>query len=311
MAGREMYKWIFCSISATLFLVACGPSIQQDTTLLSNDENSLTKEFESAVGTAVAATNSAQPSSTRKPSDNARPTSTTSPYRTPTESDEQPGGVLANVTRVLDGDTIDVEIYGQEYRVRYIGIDTPESGSPCADDATQVNVGLVWQETVTLVKDESETDRFDRLLRYVYVGETFVNAELVARGYATSVRFPPDIASAYYFDQLQASASASGLGCWSGGVFGGGGETPPATASLQPPTSNPTLVPTVQVPPTPVPTVDNCHPSYVGACLIVGIGDYDCAGGSGNGPNYVYESVRVVGYDEFQLDGNGDGIGCE
>ena len=212
-----MYKWIFCLISATLFLVACGPSIQQDSTLLSNDENSLTKEFESAVGTAVAATNSAQPSSTRKPSDNARPTSTTSPYRTPTESDVPSGGVLANVTRVLDGDTIDVEIDGQKYRVRYIGIDTPESGSPCADDATQVNVGLVWQETVTLVKDESETDRFDRLLRYVYVGETFVNAELVARGYATSVRFPPDIAFADYFDQLQASASASGLGCWSGG----------------------------------------------------------------------------------------------
>jgi len=227
MAGREMYKCIFCLISATLFLVACGPSIQQDTTLLSNDENNLTKEFESAVGRAVAATMSAQPTSTHKPSDTARPTSTTSPSQTPTESDVPSGGVLANVTRVLDGDTIDVEIDGQEYRVRYIGIDTPESGSPCADDATQVNVGLVWQETVTLVKDVSETDRYDRLLRYVYVGETFVNAELVARGYATSVRFPPDIASADSFDQLQENASSQGLGCWTNGIFGDGGETPP------------------------------------------------------------------------------------
>lgn len=54
-----------------------------------------------------------------------------------------------------------------------------------------------------------------------------------------------------------------------------------------------------------------CHPSYTGDCLQVGIGDYDCAGGSGNGPNYVQYRVQVVGPDEFGLDGDGDGIGCE
>ena len=55
---------------------------------------------------------------------------------------------------------------------------------------------------------------------------------------------------------------------------------------------------------------DNCHPSYEGACLLQGIGDYDCAGGSGNGPNYTGR-VRVVGPDVFDLDRNNDGIGCE
>lgn len=66
-------------------------------------------------------------------------------------------------------------------------------------------------------------------------------------------------------------------------------------------------------PPAPPPTAppQNCHPSYRGECLKVGIGDYDCAGGSGNGPNYVQGTVRVVGPDEFDLDRDGDGLGCE
>jgi beta-lactam-binding protein with PASTA domain len=66
-------------------------------------------------------------------------------------------------------------------------------------------------------------------------------------------------------------------------------------------------------PPAPPPTTPpaNCHSSYEGECLKVGIGDYDCAGGSGNGPNYVQGTVRVVGPDEFDLDGDGDGLGCE
>ena len=55
----------------------------------------------------------------------------------------------------------------------------------------------------------------------------------------------------------------------------------------------------------------NCHPSYAGVCLQMGIGDYDCAGGSGNGPNYVRGPFGVVGYDEFGLDRDRDGIGCE
>lgn len=54
-----------------------------------------------------------------------------------------------------------------------------------------------------------------------------------------------------------------------------------------------------------------CDPNYEGECLKDGIGDYDCAGGDGNGPNYVYSPVTVVGVDVFGLDANGNGIGCE
>ncbi|MEK7156885.1 MAG: hypothetical protein AAB790_03735 [Patescibacteria group bacterium] len=65
--------------------------------------------------------------------------------------------------------------------------------------------------------------------------------------------------------------------------------------------------------PTPAPKpavrVQNCNSNYSG-CLRVNAGDYDCAGGSGNGPNYT-GAVRVIGYDEYGLDRDGDGWGCE
>jgi hypothetical protein len=53
-----------------------------------------------------------------------------------------------------------------------------------------------------------------------------------------------------------------------------------------------------------------CHPSYKGACLDPRASDYDCIGGSGNGPRYTGR-VRVVGPDVFRLDADGDGWGCE
>jgi len=64
-------------------------------------------------------------------------------------------------------------------------------------------------------------------------------------------------------------------------------------------------------PPPPEPEPTGCHPAYVGYCVTMGIGDWDCAGGSGNGPNYLPVMVRVVGHDEYDLDHNSDGYGCE
>lgn len=55
----------------------------------------------------------------------------------------------------------------------------------------------------------------------------------------------------------------------------------------------------------------NCDPNYRGRCLKRYAGDYDCAGGSGNGPNYVSGPFRVVGSDPHRLDSDGDGIACE
>jgi len=58
------------------------------------------------------------------------------------------------------------------------------------------------------------------------------------------------------------------------------------------------------------PAQRNCNSNYSGACLDKP-GDYDCAGGSGNGPNYVHGPIRVIGIDVYGLDRDGDGIACE
>ena len=78
---------------------------------------------------------------------------------------------------------------------------------------------------------------------------------------------------------------------------------PTQTTRHAPPTTR-------KVPPT-TRRPSNCDPAYSGACLHDGIGDYDCAGGSGNGPNYVTGPIRVRPPDPLDLDRDGDGIGCE
>ncbi|HEX8858143.1 MAG TPA: hypothetical protein VGC06_03440 [Actinomycetes bacterium] len=92
--------------------------------------------------------------------------------------------------------------------------------------------------------------------------------------------------------------------------------TEPPTTHRNPPTTH--AAPTTHRPPTtrPAPKTTmapsgNCDPSYPGSCLHDGIGDYDCAGGSGNGPNYVSGPIRVRPPDPFGLDADGDGVGCE
>ena len=132
--------------------------------------------------------------------------------------------VTARVVRVIDGDTIVVAIRGKQYHLRYIGMDTPESVKPdtpverMALEATAANKALVAGRNVVLEKDVSETDRFGRLLRNVWVERdgrlVLVGLELVRAGYANVTTFPPDVK---YVDQLLAAldeARAAGAGLW-------------------------------------------------------------------------------------------------
>lgn len=128
-------------------------------------------------------------------------------------------GETAVVTDVVDGDTIRVEIDGREVRVRYVGIDAPERDEACYDDAAAANAALVEGQTVRLVRDVSDTDRFDRLLRYVYVDEMLVNAELVAGGWAEARRYPPDDELHDYLEGLETLAAGQERGCHPAGVF--------------------------------------------------------------------------------------------
>lgn len=164
-------------------------------------------------------------------------------------------GETATVITVVDGDTIDVEIDGQEFRVRYIGIDAPERGEPFYREARRANRRLVADTQVRLVKDVSETDSDGRLLRYVYLMDgTFVNAELVRRGYAGVVPVPPDVGRVEELRVLEAEARDAGRGLW--GETAMASESTPTSppAEAPEPSSTPsaaTASPTLPVPPAP------------------------------------------------------------
>ena len=139
----------------------------------------------------------------------------------PTSEQQLPSGLVhAEVTRVIDGDTIEVNIEGHLYKVRYIGIDTPETVHPAkpveyfGKEASEKNRELVEGKTVRLEKDVSETDKYGRLLRYVWVDDVMANAELVRLGYAQVSTYPPDVKYQALFLQLQREAEEAGLGLW-------------------------------------------------------------------------------------------------
>jgi micrococcal nuclease len=198
----------------------------------------------------------------------------------------------AKVTRIIDGDTIVVAIGSKSYHVRYIGMDTPEEVKPntpiqaMAREATAANTRLVAGKTVLLERDVSETDRFGRLLRNVWVQRngvlTLVGLELVRTGFAQVTTFPPDVK---YVDQLTAAeteARSAEIGLW--------GQAPAATPAPQGFVGG---------------GGSKCHPSYA-PCLPV-VDDLDCADvrAIGKAP------VRVKGPDDYRLDGDHDGVGCE
>jgi micrococcal nuclease len=130
---------------------------------------------------------------------------------------------IGRVVRVVDGDTVAVALAGRVERVRYIGIDTPESVKPgtpvqCyAHRAAAENARLVARERVRLVLDVEPRDRFGRLLAYVYRVRDgpFVNAALVRGGYARTLTIPPNVRFADRFHALAAEARRAGRGLWS------------------------------------------------------------------------------------------------
>ncbi|MDA0163380.1 thermonuclease family protein [Solirubrobacter ginsenosidimutans] len=133
------------------------------------------------------------------------------------------GGVrnAARVERVVDGDTIVVRVDGRSERVRYIGVDTPESVKPgvrvqCfAKSAAKENAKLVLGRDVRLEYDAEARDRYGRLLAYVWRGDLLVNAELVRLGYGKPLEIAPNLAHAAELRQLAAAAKRDHRGLWS------------------------------------------------------------------------------------------------
>ncbi len=134
----------------------------------------------------------------------------------------EPGA--ATVVRVVDGDTVLVEIDGREERVRLIGIDTPESVKPdtpveCFGKEASAHTAALLPEgtAVRLVRDVEARDDFDRLLAYVYRADDdlFVNLAIVEAGYARPLTIPPNVAHADEFVEAARRAESSDAGLWS------------------------------------------------------------------------------------------------
>ncbi|MFA5933112.1 MAG: thermonuclease family protein [Microgenomates group bacterium] len=131
-------------------------------------------------------------------------------------------GEEVKVIRVVDGDTIVIE---SGEKIRYIGVDTPETVDPrravaCfGKEASNENKKLVAGKTVTLTKDVSDKDQFGRLLRFVYLKQDdgnliFVNDYLIRNGFAKASTYPPDVKFAVQFVEAEKEARNSARGLW-------------------------------------------------------------------------------------------------
>ncbi|MGA1795964.1 MAG: thermonuclease family protein [bacterium] len=120
------------------------------------------------------------------------------------------------VEEIVDGDTF---IIAGRKRVRLIGIDAPDHGEFCAEQARQRLTSLILGKTVFLERDTTETDEYDRLLRYAFIGDTFVNGVMVSEGYAWAITRQPDDNYASRLEAAEEDARQSGRGCLWGDLF--------------------------------------------------------------------------------------------
>ena len=129
----------------------------------------------------------------------------------PSEPTRTGTGEYARVTFVVDGDTVELT---DGRRVRYIGVNTPETGQPYAVNAKALNESLVTGQEVWLETDTQENDVYGRLLAYVWVGDALVNLELVRQGYANAYTIPPNVRHTDTFARAEQEAREAERGMW-------------------------------------------------------------------------------------------------
>jgi micrococcal nuclease len=140
-------------------------------------------------------------------------------------ADTTPGGARANATVVAltDGDTISVRVGGAREKVRFIGIDTPETKKPdtpvqCfGPEASVYTASLVPVGTrVRLERDAEARDKYGRLLAYVYRADDglFVNVDIIRHGYARQLTIAPNTAHEPDFTAAVGAAQRDHIGLW-------------------------------------------------------------------------------------------------
>ena len=152
-----------------------------------------------------------------EPASSLSPAATTTATSVPVPA----GAVEALVIRVPDGDSLVVEVNGVEERLRIIGINAPESDECLGPESRDALQALVSDRVVWIAADEELTDQYDRLLRYVWVDDIFVNQEQVEHGLAIARGFPPNEMLQTTLDDAEDRAIAGELGIWNPTACGG------------------------------------------------------------------------------------------
>ncbi len=131
------------------------------------------------------------------------------------------GYINAKVTKVSDGDTLRIEYNSQEYKVRLLDIDTPESvkagvePQPFSEEASNLTKEKLTGEEVKLIFEKDTTDQYDRLLAHIILKDgTYYNATMVQNGYAICVFYNPNTLLKDYFIELQNKAIDEQEGFW-------------------------------------------------------------------------------------------------
>lgn len=152
------------------------------------------------------------------------PSESTSTSSASSEIPEQQA--LFDVTRVIDGDTIEIDYNGTPEKVRLLLVDTPESVHPDANrnvpygqTAADFTKSQLDGKQVSLEFDVSERDRYGRLLAYVYVGDTMLNRLLLSKGHAVVSVYQPNVKYVDEFRQLETDAKEKQLGLWAQEAF--------------------------------------------------------------------------------------------
>ncbi|MDH3499774.1 MAG: lamin tail domain-containing protein [Acidimicrobiia bacterium] len=140
---------------------------------------------------------------------------------TATSTERPSDAVRARVLRVDDGDSVVVAVGGIEQKVRLIGINSPERDECLSDGARATLEDLIAGREVLLESDIEPTDQFERWLRYVWLDDRFINAEIVGRGMAIARAFEPNTARQAMLETAEADARAGGLGIWDPNACGG------------------------------------------------------------------------------------------
>jgi endonuclease YncB( thermonuclease family) len=224
---RKM-KSIFFFFIIALILISCSASPSAkfaqptlEATDISQSANALPPSLTASPARELAYTNTTAPTAiiaktiTLTPSNTPTPTEDLSFYNVAACLPKTTTYQRGTVTQVIDGDTIDVLLEdGNIVSVRYIGIDAPEIDLPYSAEASQANSDLVLQKEIILIKDKSDLDQYNRLLRYIIVDHVFINLELVRTGFAKAENYPPDIACAETFTSAEIAARTLFAGLW-------------------------------------------------------------------------------------------------